>query len=401
MSTDDLSKPLGVDRPASRSRLPFTVSQVLMALAAGGAVSLAGFILFKGDKLGGEPHVVAKIERPVATSSARVSAAEPAAKEAEAAHADSGKVRETASELEDQAGVRVVRGRSGSAPGAVVIRVPDSAENNRVKLAAAPDKRLFEKGRHGPLPRIAADGDRPSEIYARPFDSAKAAGKPKISVLLTGLGIGASVTADATAKLPGEVSFAFAPYGSDLEKMVARARDVGHEVLLQLPMEPFDFPENDPGPQTLLADAPEAQNLDRLHWLMGRFQGYAGLTNFMGARLSTSRKGLKPILTEAAKRGLIFVDDGAAGRSQIVEAAGEVGLPAARGDVVLDGIDKAAAFDAALNRAETLARANGRVIVMGPALPMTVERLGRWLKGLEQKGFVLAPVTAQLAVKKG
>ncbi|HRJ70455.1 MAG TPA: divergent polysaccharide deacetylase family protein, partial [Beijerinckiaceae bacterium] len=262
-------------------------------------------------------------------------------------------------------------------------------------------KQLVDKGRHGPLPRIAPDGDRPSDIYARPFDAAKAAGKPKVSVLLTGLGIGASITSEATAKLPGEVSFAFAPYGNDLEKQVARARDDGHEILLQLPMEPFDYPENDPGPQTLLADAPEAQNLDRLHWLMARFQGYAGLTNFMGARLSTSRKGLKPILAEAAKRGLVFVDDGAAGRSQIVTAAGEVGLPAARGDIVLDGIDKPADLDAALARAENLARTNGRVIVMGPALPMTVERLGRWLKTLEQKGIVLAPVTAQVAAKKG
>ena len=34
--------------------------------------------------------------------------------------------------------------------------------------------------------------------------------------------------------------------------MVARAREAGHEVLLEVPMEPFDYPDNDPGPQTLL-----------------------------------------------------------------------------------------------------------------------------------------------------
>ena len=124
-------------------------------------------------------------------------------------------------------------------------------------------------------------------------------------------------------------------------------------------------------------------------------------TNFMGARLSTSQKALKPILAEAAKRGLLFVDDGAAGRSRILASAAEVGLPAARGDVVLDGIGKAAAIDAALERAETLARTNGRAIVMGPALPMTIDRLARWLKALEQKGIIVAPVTAQFANRNG
>jgi polysaccharide deacetylase 2 family uncharacterized protein YibQ len=48
------------------------------------------------------------------------------------------------------------------------------------------------------------------------------------------------------------VSFALAPYGTDLEKLAERARADQHELLLQVPMEPFDYPDNDPGPQTLL-----------------------------------------------------------------------------------------------------------------------------------------------------
>jgi len=351
MSADDLSKPLGITRTTGRKRLPFTIPQIVFGIVAAAAAALAGFILLRGDKLGGEPHAIARIERPLPAGPASAQKAETSTKGPDKTSGESGKGRETATELEDNAGVRVVRGRSGSAPGAVVIRVPDSDDNGRMRLAAVSQK-LQEKGRHGPLPKVSADGGRPGEIYARPFDAGRAAGKPQISILLTGLGIGASVTSEATAKLPGEVSFAFAPYGNDLERMVSRARENGHEVLLQLPMEPFDYPENDPGPQTLLADAPEAQNLDRLHWLMARFQGYAGLTNFMGARLSTSQKALKPILAEAAKRGLIFVDDGAAGRSRILASAAEVGLPATRGDVILDGIGKASELDAALERAD-------------------------------------------------
>ena len=72
----------------------------------------------------------------------------------------------------------------------------------------------------------------------------------------------------------------------------ARASE-GHEVLLQAPMEPFDYPDNDPGPQTLLTSLTPEQNVDRLHWLMSRFQGYVGIAGSMGARFTASEQALR------------------------------------------------------------------------------------------------------------
>jgi polysaccharide deacetylase 2 family uncharacterized protein YibQ len=61
-----------------------------------------------------------------------------------------------------------------------------------------------------------------------------------------------------------------APYGDQLTKLAAHARAKGHELLLQVPMEPFDYPNNDPGPRTLLTSLANEQNVNRLHWLMSR-----------------------------------------------------------------------------------------------------------------------------------
>ena len=104
--------------------------------------------------------------------------------------------------------------------------------------------------------------------------------------------------------------------------LVAQAREKGHEVLLQVPMEPHDYPENDPGPQTLLSSLSAEQNVDRLHWLFSRMQGYVGVTNFMGARFTASDSALAPVLRELSKRGLIYVDDGSSPRSQAGQIAG-------------------------------------------------------------------------------
>ncbi len=204
------------------------------------------------------------------------------------------------------------------------------------------EPRLLETSRHGPLPKIAQDGARPSDVYARPVKAIP--GKPnapRVAIVIGGLGIGAASTSEALGKLSPAVTFAFAPYAGDLERLVGRARAEGHEVLLQVPMEPFDYPDNDPGPQTLLTSLDAGQNIDRLHWLMSRFQGYVGIANFMGARFTASEQALAPVLREAAKRGLIYLDDGSSPRSLASQIAGANNLPFAKADVVIDaGADR-------------------------------------------------------------
>ncbi len=43
----------------------------------------------------------------------------------------------------------------------------------------------------------------------------------------------------------------------------ASARSGGHEILLEVPLEPFDYPENDPGPDTLLTGQAPRDNLEQ------------------------------------------------------------------------------------------------------------------------------------------
>ena len=70
---------------------------------------------------------------------------------------------------------------------------------NAPRLAAAPDPRLTEQGRHGLMPRIGEGRLRALDVYARPDEPGTG---PRIAILVTGLGIGQSATAAATARLP-------------------------------------------------------------------------------------------------------------------------------------------------------------------------------------------------------
>jgi polysaccharide deacetylase 2 family uncharacterized protein YibQ len=165
-------------------------------------------------------------------------------------------------------------------------------------------------------------------------------------------------------------------------------------------MEPFDYPDNDPGPQTLLTSLDAAQNVDRLHWLMSRFPGYVGIANTMGGRFTASEQALSPVLREAAKRGLIYLDDGSSTRSLASQIAGANNLAFAKADLVIDAVPAPADVDRALGRLEAMARDRGVAVGVASALPVSIERIAKWAKAAESRGVLLVPITAVVAKAK-
>ena len=135
--------------------------------------------------------------------------------------------------------------------------------NSRPSLTKAPIAAITEDSPDGPLPKIAANGRKASELYAKQALMSDLQGDgPRIALVIGGMGLSEKLTRKAINDLPANVTFAFAPYGNNLQAQVDRARDNGHEVYLQLPMEPLGYPVNNPGPKTLLAD-PDAKTTMR------------------------------------------------------------------------------------------------------------------------------------------
>jgi polysaccharide deacetylase 2 family uncharacterized protein YibQ len=306
----------------------------------------------------------------------------------------------------DPAGKRpitIIDGSSGARHDVVVAGdASDKLESDAAPaLMAGIDQRLLEKSRYGMIP-VAADGLKPFTAYAggTEADRARAAKTPSIAIVIGGLGVGAAKTSDAIMKLPPAVTLAFTPYGSDPGKLVERARLQRHEVLLQVPMEPFDYPDNDPGPQTLLTTLASEQNLDRLFWHLSRFQGYAGIANFMGARFVVTDAAMQPIVREAAKRGLGYLDDGSAPRSVASSLAESQAMPFAKADFNIDAVPTSVEIDRALAKLENLAKERGTAVGIASALPISIERIGAWSKSLESRGVLLVPLTTAMLKSK-
>lgn len=372
---DDLGTPLASGRPGASRRPPIRV----LPLVAGalGTIIVVGLLwaAFVDDPLGGEPVAVVEIKAPPPAEKTPAQPPETAARPAKQPASPTA----TVTIIDGKSGTRTEVPVAGSAPAG----------------SAAPlDPRIAEPSPHGPIPRIGPDGLRALDVFARPRSGATERDGLRIAIVISGLGIGTTATEAAITTLPAAVTLAFAPYGPELSRWVAEARGAGHELLLQVPMEPFDYPDNDPGPRTLLTTLTPQENVDRLHWFLSRAQGYIGVGPFMGARFTAQEPALAPVLIDLAKRGLLYFDDGSSPRSVAHRLAQQAKLPFLAADLVVDRKPAWSEIDASLERLERMAAERGFAVGAASALPVSIERILRWIKAAEARGIRVVPLSA-------
>jgi polysaccharide deacetylase 2 family uncharacterized protein YibQ len=254
------------------------------------------------------------------------------------------------------------------------------------------DPALTEKAPLGDLPRVASDGRAAWQHYARPATADT--GNPKVAIVITRLGLDDAATETAIRNLPPEVTLAFSSTERDLSRWVKLAREVGHEVLIDLPMEPENFPLDDPGPNTLLTTVPDKENVERLESTLASANGYIGIATLTGGKFAANREKMLPILAEVKERGLMVVDAMREASRDVATLAAQSGAPVARADVLLDSRPTRKAIDDNLRRLEQLARNTGVAVAVGRPYPSTFERLVNWIELARKAGIQIVPLSS-------
>lgn len=256
-------------------------------------------------------------------------------------------------------------------------------------LPPAPLPGVSQRTASGVLPVVGPGGLTPAKAYARPF---KPSGRPRVAIVIGGLGLNPEVTRMAIESLPPQVTLAFSPYAPNLQDWINRARERGHEVLLEVPMEPEDYPENDPGPYTLRARGQPAETVRSLEWVLSRAAGYFGVTNRMGERFAGSPEGLGVLAGALRSRGVAFVDTGIARRT----GGGELRVTS---DQALDEVLSPSAIDEALLKVEAAALQRGEGLGMAQAYPLSLRQIASWSSQVEGRGYQLAPASALARIR--
>ncbi|MCW4116293.1 divergent polysaccharide deacetylase family protein [Aurantimonas sp. MSK8Z-1] len=273
--------------------------------------------------------------------------------------------------------------------GRIDVRDPQSLRQPPA-MAAFPDDALIESSRFGPLPVRASDGRRPFDVYAGASSGALGA---RIAVIVGGLGISQTGTQAAIQQLPGSVTLGFAASGNSLSRWMAEARRSGHELLLQAPMEPVGYPQVTPGENTVTVADMTAGAFDALYRSLGRMTNYVGVMNYMGARLTADADAMRAVMDEAARRGLMYLDDGSSSRSLAKATAMSEGTPFAASDILIDGDRDPAKIRQQLDALERTARAKGTAIGVASAFDTSVAEIAAWVHEAEGRGIEIVPVS--------
>lgn len=387
----DLHAPLGQDRPAARRRIRFSSAAVLASLAAAGILGLSIYAMRGDDALrqvasgippASEPDRVqspgTNNQNPPGQQPAGISRSNPVSgANVERTLTDDGTV------------VTKYTPRSRGGDGPVLIDAQRIGQDPRV--AAQPNEALLEDSPHGRLPITGRDGLRPMDQYARPWSGARGT---RIAIVVGGLGLSQTGTQRAIKELPSAITLAFAASGNSLQRWMQEARRNGHEILIQVPLEPFDYPANDPGPGTLLTGTSPKENLNRLHDAMGRITNYTGIMNYLGGRYLADAGALEPILRDVSRRGLLFLDDGTSAQSKTAVIANAIELPHAFGDVTIDTQLKVEAILRKLDELERIAGRRGTAIGIASAFDESIDAIRQWSEKASQRGIEIVGVSA-------
>jgi len=215
---------------------------------------------------------------------------------------------------------------------------------------------------------------------------------PLIAIVIDDMGVDRRRSPRAIA-LPGPLTMSFLTYARDLGSQTSAALEAGHELMIHVPMEPGSSTV-DPGPNVLRVADGIGQTLENLRWGLNQFDGYVGLNNHMGSKFTQDPTGMRAVMEEVKARGLLFLDSRTAGGSVGAKLAAEVGVPFATRNVFLDHVDDEEEVRMRLAQTERLARKNGAAIAIGHPHDATLNVLEEWLPEVEERGFLLAPMSA-------
>jgi polysaccharide deacetylase 2 family uncharacterized protein YibQ len=218
-------------------------------------------------------------------------------------------------------------------------------------------------------------------------------GKIKVAFIFSNLGRNDALLDKILEKTPAGVTMAYLPNSSALKTKISTAREKGHEVLINIPMESNDYTHTDMDPHTLFTGLPPQQNIQRLHWAMAQGHEYVGLINLAGSLFLSSRKDLAPVLQEMRKHGLLFMESDECFGSQAEESSKSIQLPHIKSHFVLNESLTPAELHANLIRAEQMAQESGLIIIVAHASPLNTPILLTWIRNAQEQNYAFLPLS--------
>jgi len=279
-------------------------------------------------------------------------------------------------------------------PRIIRINGQPAGRDTATPLIKAPIQGLSRQSPYGSIPTIAENGDSAFTRYAKPFRTPVNA--KSVAIIIGGLGLNAEITTRAILDLPEEITLSFAAHSPQLQSWIDQARENGHEVLLEIPMQANGTPPNQVT-RTLVITDDIALNTRNLDWLMSRASGYFAVTNYNGDQFLSRSDVVAPMMDYLTEAGLGLVFDSSFDAVALPALATSAKLPFIESQLVLDEVNSQPLTQSKLEELGEKAISGQNPIGIGFAYRGTIESVSKWAKTAPETGLVLVPVSHLMA----
>jgi uncharacterized protein len=227
-------------------------------------------------------------------------------------------------------------------------------------------------------------GEVDQTLIEKQFPTPQKGHIPKIVIIIDDIGYDKKI-AMALSELDPKITFSvlpFAPFGKVIAKEL---HSRGSQLMLHLPMEPFEYPDVNPGPGAILSSMSPDILLDQLKKAINDVPNIVGVNNHMGSRITTDANQMNQIFSTLKKEKLFFIDSRTAPKSQCKASARLFKLEFAQRDVFLDNFQNSEYITGQFNKLKALAKKNGFAIGIGHPYKATLHTLAKELPKLKNK----------------
>ncbi len=252
-------------------------------------------------------------------------------------------------------------------------------------------------GRHIPAEPILPPLPRPPPRTVTPElpgpETAPPAGL--LAIVIDDIGYDLSFVDDLLS-LDIPITFGVLPHCPYSVQAARRAHQAGHEVILHMPMEPYEYPLRDPGEGALLVTMTDRELRDMVQTNLRAVPHITGVNNHMGSRFMEDKDKLVLLFTELHRQGLFFLDSRTTTRSMAQEAAETTGIPFISRDVFADNCKNKDATVIVLKDAIENSQRWDSLVVIGHPYESTLQAIQRVLPALQERGIKPVHLSALL-----
>jgi polysaccharide deacetylase 2 family uncharacterized protein YibQ len=217
----------------------------------------------------------------------------------------------------------------------------------------------------------------------------------KIALIVNGLGQKPDSLDTILTSLPPHVTLSFSPYANNVKAQIEKSSQAGFQSLLQVPMEPLGFPNQDPGPRSLLVGASTNDNIENLEWVLKQSSHSIGVTTLMGSAFVQDIHALTPVLSLLSEKGLIFVDSLAGtGRSVVSHISKQTQTPYVPVDLKIDDALSETEIDKQLRALEIISKEFGYAVGTLSPYPLSLKKITEWSQTLRRNNIALTPISS-------